>query len=71
MRKLLSEIVKSYQEGTFFYVKDAEDDFGVYEAGTYESGKPRVIYFVSRSTKEEAKNLCDKLNSGELTREKI
>ncbi|MAG61765.1 hypothetical protein CMI43_03045 [Candidatus Pacearchaeota archaeon] len=71
MRKPISEVVKSKSTGKFFYLNDGDDDFGVYESGTYESGESRAIYLSSCSTKEEAITLTDKLNSGELTREKL
>jgi hypothetical protein len=71
MKKLISETVKSVPTNTFFYLHDGNDDFGVYQSGSYESGKPRAVYLLTCSTKDEASTLCGRLNSGDLTREKL
>ena len=55
--------------GSFFYSSDGPSDVGIYKVGKYEDQTPRSVYADSVSSFSEARGLCEKLNSGQLTKD--
>ncbi len=63
----LQEMANNRPKGSFYYNRDSPNDFGIYEIGTYEDGKPRYIYRTSVETATEAGRIVRRLNAEELT----
>ena len=55
----------------YFVLEDGSEDFALYQSRKYEDGNPRLVYCGSFINSQEAKNICDRLNTGKMSNEDL